>query len=66
MAKPDIDRAGSQMLRWSSTNDLVAGNDEVAGDDSGSSDYAQAMISVLGILKTVHLFLLNKINECVT
>lgn len=60
MAKPDIDRAGGQMLRWSSTNDLVA------GDDSGSSDYAQAMISVLGILKTVHLFLLNKINECVT
>lgn len=36
MAKPDIDRAGGQMLRWSSTNDLVAGDDEVAGDDSGS------------------------------
>lgn len=35
MAKPDIDRAGGQMLRWSSTNDLVAGDDEVAGDDSG-------------------------------
>lgn len=41
MAKPDIDRAGGQMLRWSSTNDLVAGDDEVAGDDSGDVSVKQ-------------------------